>query len=157
MSRAFVREEDTEQQDTLPELKVSPYPNYVTPRGLALIDEKIAELDRVIAGGADEAAAARAARDLRYWTVRRDTAQLRQRAADEDEIGFGARVRFRRDGGQPEVIEIVGEVESDPRHGRLSWVAPLVRAMLGARAGDRVAFSTPQRTSELEILAVERI
>jgi transcription elongation factor GreB len=66
-------------------------------------------------------------------------------------------VRFRRDGGEAEVIEIVGEDESDPSHGRLSWVAPLAKAMLGTRPGDRVEFSTPQKTSELEILGVEPI
>jgi transcription elongation GreA/GreB family factor len=154
MSRAFVREEDTEQHDTLPELKISPYPNYVTRRGHALIEDKVAELERVLADNTDEAASARAARDLRYWTVRRETAQLKERGAEE-EIGFGTRVRFRRDGGAPETVEIVGEDESDPHHGRLSWVAPLAKAMLGTRPGDIVTFTTPQKSSELEILAVE--
>ena len=157
MSRAFVREEDTQQPDVLPELKVSAHPNFVTRRGLQLIDDKVADLTQLLEAGADEATQARLQRDLRYWMSRRETAQRREHRAQDDEVDFGSRVRFRRDEGEPEEIEIVGEDEADPTHRRVSFAAPLARAMIGARVGDVVAFSTPQGSSEVTILAVEAI
>jgi transcription elongation factor GreB len=157
MSRAFVREEDVQQPDALPELKVSDHPNFVTRRGLELIDGRIAELIGLLAQAADEATTARLQRDLRYWTSRRETAQLRERSPDDDEVGFGTRVRFRRDDDEPEEIEIVGEDEADPAHRRLSFAAPLARAMMGARVGEVVTFTTPQRSSEMTILAIEAL
>jgi transcription elongation GreA/GreB family factor len=156
MSRAFVREEDMEQQDVLPELKISPHPNYVTRRGLALIEAKIAELNTRLAGGPDEATTARLERDLRYWAERGATAQLKDRESGE-EAGFGARVTFRRGEGEAETIEIVGEDEADPAHGCIGWVAPLARALTGARTGDVVTLKTPQSEAELYVLKVETI
>ncbi len=42
MSRAFVRE-DGPDTTPLPDLPVSPHPNYVTPRGLAALQARLAE------------------------------------------------------------------------------------------------------------------
>jgi transcription elongation GreA/GreB family factor len=157
MSRAFVREDDLYQADALPELRISEHPNWVTARGLDQIDAKIAELNAILAGDADEATAARAARDLRYWTARKETAEVHARDPQEARVSFASRVRLSRDGHAPETLEIVGEDEADPRHGRLSWVAPLARAMLTRSPGDVVTLKTPQGESEIEILAVESI
>ena len=43
MSRAFVKESD-DQATELPERPQSPYPNMVTPRGLALLRQQEADL-----------------------------------------------------------------------------------------------------------------
>ena len=155
MSRAFVREEDVQQPDILPELKVSAHPNFVTRRGLQLIEQKIGELADALTACSDEATTARLQRDLRYWMSRRETAELREHQCGDDEAGFGTRVTFRRDGGEPQAVEIVGEDEADPAHGRVSFAAPLARALMNVRAGDVVEFKTPQRTSELTILRIE--
>jgi transcription elongation GreA/GreB family factor len=157
MSRAFVREDDLYQADALPELRVSEHANWVTPRGLEQIDAKIAELNGILASDPDEATAARAARDLRYWTTRKDTAEVHQHDPRETRVSFASRVTFSRDGHAAETLEIVGEDEADPKHGRLSWVAPLARAMLNRSPGDVVTLKTPQGQSEIEILAIEAI
>ena len=157
MSRAFVREEDVQQPDVLPELKISEHPNFVTHRGLVLIEAKIAELRTLLAVDQDAATVARLERDLRYWLARGGNAQVKEREHGDKKAGFGARVRFRRDGGKPETIEIVGEDEADPAQGRISWVAPLARAMKGTEAGDSVTLTTPQGEVELTILEVEGI
>ena len=157
MSRAFIREDDLYQPDVLPELRISAHPNWVTRRGLQQIDEKIDALNGILSGEPDEAASARAARDLRYWSARKESAEIHERGSGEALVGFASRVRLRRDGGAPEALEIVGEDEADPKNGRLSWVAPLARAMLTRRAGDVVTFKTPQGEAEIEILSVEDI
>ena len=42
MSRAFVKEPDGDEvADDLPERKISPHPNYVTPRGQQLLQEQL--------------------------------------------------------------------------------------------------------------------
>ena len=45
--------------------------------------------------------------------------------------------------------------EVDPARGRVSWVAPIARALLKARAGDEVTLHTPAGRERLEILDVQ--
>jgi len=78
MSRAFVKDlEDAVEE--LPDRPISPHPNLVTAEGLARIEAEVARLQQEHAAAHaanDRAALARAARDLRYWTARRASAQL---------------------------------------------------------------------------------
>jgi len=46
--------------------------------------------------------------------------------------------------GKRVMYEIVGSLESDPLHGRISHVSPLGAALLGHRPGERVAIQTPR-------------
>src|ERR1700686_1624117 len=57
MSRAFVRESDSDAVDTLPDRPISPHPNFVTQAGVAKIDSRLRELE----GGGSAPLAARAA------------------------------------------------------------------------------------------------
>ena len=92
MSRAFVKDqEDSDSIESLPARPVSPNPNYVTERGLRLMDEEISSLRHAQAEAQrakDRAAIARVSRDLRYWVERRTTAQLIQPPAESDPGGF---------------------------------------------------------------------
>lgn len=139
MSRAFVKENDDEID--LPERPVSPHPNFVTPRGLALIE---AELARLLADYAnaqaesDRSALARASRDLHYWRARRASAQLVKPHDAPDEVAFGATVTIARDDGREQSWQIVGEDEADPAKGSVSYISPLARALMGKRVGDTV-------------------
>ena len=84
MSRAFVKElEDAAEE--LPERPISPHANLVTAEGLAHIEAEVTRLQQDHAAaqaGHDRTALARAARDLRYWTARRATAQLAPAPSD---------------------------------------------------------------------------
>lgn len=137
MSRAFVKE--TDDTPALPDRPVSAHPNYVTERGLAQIE---AELSRYRAALADAQAAqereaiAAAARELRYWTQRRATAEPQPPPEDDDIVRFGSRVTFERDDGRRQTFQIVGEDEADPANGSLSYVSPLAQALLGKSVGD---------------------
>jgi transcription elongation GreA/GreB family factor len=141
MSRAFVKETDGEEPGDLPERRISPHPNLVTTRGLRLIEESLARLESEHAAArsaGDRAAMARAARDLRYWRARRDSARLAP-PPEPGTIGFGARVTFVDPQGHRRTYRLVGEDEADPADGRISWVAPLARALTGRRVGDVAA------------------
>lgn len=146
MSVAFRREGDDEHKEPRFELPIPPGPNLVTARGLALIAARVAALE---AAPDDE----EARRDLRYWRARLATARQAPPPPD-DEAGLGSRVRFRLAGAERS-IDIVGGDEAEPAAGRLASSAPLARALIGAGAGDRVAFGGSE--DAIEVLAVEAI
>ncbi|MCW6531538.1 MULTISPECIES: GreA/GreB family elongation factor [Sphingomonas] len=152
MSVAFRRESDEEHKEPRFELPIPPGPNLVTPRGRALIDARIAELDAAQAEAeADEPRREEIARDLRYWQTRRVTAILAP-APPADEIAFGSRVEFTLN-GEPRTIEIVGDDEADPAAGKIAFSAPLARALIGAGEGDVLPFAG--RDDAIEVIAVE--
>ena len=51
-------------------------------------------------------------------------------------------------------MTIVGIDEADLERGQVSWVSPIARALLKARAGDIVELRTPAGPEVIEILAI---
>ncbi|HVY63637.1 MAG TPA: GreA/GreB family elongation factor [Gammaproteobacteria bacterium] len=141
MSRAFVKESD-DAGEPLPELSVSPHPNFVTPAGHALIEARVTALEaelKAARAGADKALVARIARDLRYWAQRRASARLVPAAtAPVEAVRFGTAVTVRFEDGTQRTFRLVGEDEADPARGLVSWVAPLGKALTGKSVGDEV-------------------
>ncbi|TCP33816.1 GreA/GreB family elongation factor [Sphingomonas sp. BK235] len=150
MSVAFRRESDDEHLEPRFELPIPPGPNLVTARGRVLIDERIAALEAALDAADDEEARKAVARDLRYWKTRRATA-IETAARDDGVVGFGTAVTFTLD-GRERVVTIVGDDEADPAAGLLALSAPLARALLGASAGEWVAFNG--REDVIEVLRV---
>jgi transcription elongation GreA/GreB family factor len=141
MSRAFVKEDDSGGIEPLPDRPISPHPNIVTPQGLALIDRNLADLqERHTAAlkAEDRAAQAAVARDLRYWSARRVSAQIVKPPDTPAVVAFGTAVTIKRDDGRKQTWRIVGEDEADPAHGTLSYVSPVARALMGKQIGDVV-------------------
>ncbi|WP_413061081.1 GreA/GreB family elongation factor [Sphingomonas carotinifaciens] len=138
MSVAFRRESDEEHLEPKFELPIPPGPNLVTPRGLALIRDRVADLERQIAAAPADARDA-LKRDLRYWNTRAATAELAP-PPGSDEAGIGTRVRFRLN-GQSRTLEIVGHDEADPAADRIAFSAPLARALIGAIPGEQLDFA----------------
>jgi transcription elongation GreA/GreB family factor len=151
MSVAFRREGDDEHLEPKFELPIPPGPNRVTPRGLALINAKVTEIEALIATLTDEAAIKSARRDHRYWSTRQSTAELMPRP-DGQTVAFGCTVTLRLN-GKDRTVTLVGDDEADPSAGLLSFTAPLVRAMIGAEAGERVDFAGT--ADALEILTID--
>ncbi len=140
MSRAFVKESDG--TDDLPERPIPPERNLVTRRGLALIEAEIATAREALAqAGAtgDRALSARAARDLRYWTRRRQSAEPVDAPAEGSRtVIFGALVTLEHEDGTVRRLRLVGADEAEPAAGRIAWSAPLARALIGREAGDEI-------------------
>jgi len=44
--------------------------------------------------------------------------------------------------------------EADAEAGRISWVAPVARALLGAKQGDMRRVRTPAGVEEIEVVAI---
>lgn len=151
MSVAFRRESDDEHKEPVFELPIPPGPNLVTPRGLALLEARVAELEAALPPAGPPEVRADAERTLRYWRTRLATAQLAPAPA-AGEAGIGSHVRFRLD-GRERAITIVGGDEAAPAEGRIAFSAPLAAALIGAAAGDRVDFGG--RAEVIEVMGVE--
>ncbi len=155
MSRAFVKEPDGDAfSEDLPERPVSTAPNYVTARGLRLIDEEIDGLRRALAtaqAAGERAELARHSRDLRYWSARRGTAQLVPPPGNADVVSFGCAVTIEREDGTRHTYRIVGEDEADAAQGRISRLSPMASAVSGRAVGDLVTVPN----GEVEILAID--
>lgn len=151
MSVAFRRESDEEHLEPKFERPIPPGPNLVTARGLALMNARVAECEAAIAAGGTEEALAEARRDLRYWSTRVVTA-IPAPIPDGEEVAFGTRVTFRLHGAE-RTIGIVGADEADPAADLVGVSAPLVRALLGAMASERLDFGGS--AGALEVVAIE--
>jgi len=139
MSRAFTREDDNEAIADIGERPVSPYRNLVTERGLALIEAELTRLREEL-GEAERASdrerIALVSRDLRYWTARRETAEVSVPEPDSDVVRFGMTVTLLGEDGKRHVWTIVGEDEADAAKGRISHVSPMAKALFGKGIGD---------------------
>ena len=166
MSRGFVREDDQEEAPFIPPRAPLPpgIPNHVTPRGLRLLQEERAALaqQRSLPYESDYA-------QRRAWSEidgrmellneRLGSARLVEPPDPApDDVRFGAAVTFRflkgPQAGQEHTFHIVGVDEASVKEGRIAFVSPIARALLGKRAGERAALALGATRQELEVLAV---
>ena len=154
MSRAFVKDDDGGMgNEDLPDRLISEHPNLVTPEGLKQIEAALVRFNAAYAEAqkaADRIALQRVARDLRYWTARRGSAEVQPEPARTNVAQFGSTVTITRSDGRQQSWRIVGEDEANPSKGTLSYVAPLAQALMGKRAGDVVVAGQ----GEAEILSI---
>jgi transcription elongation GreA/GreB family factor len=147
----------------LPELPVSTHPNYVTPRGLALLrgrlEKAAARRDALRANEQDaldlrnELAALE--RELRYLHARVASAiEVDLSKQPRERVAFGATVTVDSEEGERR-WQIVGEDEADAEHGLVSYVSPLATALLGARVGDEVRWQRPAGDMTIEVLRID--
>jgi len=160
MSRAFVKEGDG-ALDPLPDLPLSPHPNYVTPRGLASLQSRLRDLQLTLAtlksrpDRLDKLPEAAAERDIRYIEARlRSAIVIDPATLPLTEVAFGLRATVIDDHGYATTYEITGEDEADARLNRIAPHAPLARALIGAQVGDVVLWRKPSGAVELEIQAI---
>jgi transcription elongation factor GreB len=95
-------------------------------------------------------------RRLRFLRRRLDRARVVDpaRPARRDRVFFGATVSYAKEDGAEASVTIVGLDEADASRGRISYAAPVARALLGASVGDLVKLRTPGGLEELEVLAI---
>ncbi len=150
MSKAFTSEETVDAPEVVaPRRPIPPdVTNYVTPRGLQLLRDELVRL---------RAARAEAGR----------IAQLEQRLAcaqpvdpatqPRDEVRFGATVVVRAASGLTRTYQLVGIDEADAANGKIAFVAPLARALLGKRPAQTASVPTPHGDDELEVLSISYV
>ena len=179
MSKAFTKEVDG--ADDADELALPPLPaggkNYITPTGFArlrselleLIDNerpKIVDIVHWAASNGDRSENGdylygkkrlrEIDRRIRFLTKRIEIAEVVDPAvhAGSDQIFFGATVTYVDDESIERTITIMGIDEADSHESQVSWISPVVRALLKARLGDEVQLPTPGGVRNLEVLNV---
>jgi transcription elongation factor GreA len=70
-------------------------------------------------------------------------------------VDIGAKVTIQEDGFPPEMYQVVGPKEADPRNNRISHESPIGRAMLGHSTGDLVTAETPNGSFTFKIVSIE--
>jgi transcription elongation GreA/GreB family factor len=160
MSRAFVKENDLEHAGIdIPERPLSDAPNYVTPRGLRLLNQTINDLEKereaLITKKDDPMVRQKIAvieRDMRYFAARIESAILTNpKEEDPTHVLFGAKVTVEDEEGTSLTFEIVGEDEANIQEGRVSYLSPLAEALLGGAVGDEVVWEKPNGKNYLTI------
>jgi transcription elongation factor GreB len=179
MNKAFTRESDDDEEDEQPAFAAplaAGQKNYITPGGYSRLK---AELDRLVDTERPEVvgivswAASNGDRSengdyiygkkrlreidrrIRFLVKRLDLAEVVDPAARaSDQIFFGATVELAGERGETRRVSIVGIDETDAGRGYISWVSPMARALLKARAGDTVTVVTPAGPEDVEILDV---
>ena len=160
MSRAFIKEPEGDQAETdLPERPQSEHPNYITTDGLQSMKLAVEALrkERDQLKKEDDLSAKNRIKtveaELRYLEKRLQCAipvDVSKQASEE--IRFGATVKLIDEIGQEYRFTIVGEDEAEPDQGRISWVSPLARELVGKKVSDVVIWERPVGNLELEIL-----
>jgi len=165
MSKAFTKD-DAASSEPIVLIARAPLPentpNYVSARGLSLLQRELAELEierKELTGEAEDAERRRASTLLSAraaeLSARIATAVVVAAPESRYEVRFGACVRTLAADGSTRSYRIVGVDEADAAHGRVAFVAPLARALFGKRVGDVVTVRTPRGDEELEISAID--
>jgi transcription elongation factor GreB len=166
VSKGFTKDDATDEPLVVPSRAPLPEgtPNYVTPRGLALLQTELAELAgqraRAQARAADDPDAVRDAAVLATRVgeleVRIGTAEpVDPKTQPHDVVRFGALVTVLTGGGETRHFRVVGVDEANADEGRLAFTSPIAKALLGKRAGEVATMRTPRGEEELEVTAID--
>lgn len=151
-------------------------PNYITPTGLKKIQDELhqllhverPEVVRVVswaAGNGDRSENAdyqygkRRLREIdrrvHFLTTRLDHIEVIDPSqVVSDVVQFGATITIVDEEGKKSTYQIVGADEIDTAGGRISWMSPMAKALLGKRVGDTAIVKRPAGEREVEILAI---
>ncbi len=177
MSKAFTKEADDEEELELPQQLPVGLKNYITPAGYQRLRDELDQLwkvERPVLVNTITWAASNGDRSengdyiygkkrlreidrrIRFLSKRMDNAVVVDPAqrVDCDQAFFGATVTVCGQGGVERTYSIVGVDEADAGRGLISWVSPLARALLKARAADVVTLHIPGGVEELEVVDV---
>ena len=179
MSKAFTKESDDADDE---ELQLSALPpggkNYITPPGyqrlrdelLQLIDVDRPQVVEVVHWAASNGDRSENGdylygkkrlreidRRIRFLTRRLEIAVVTEPSLHHgnDQVFFGATVRYVDDLDEERTVTIVGIDEADSSAGQVSWVSPIARTLLKARVGDVLRLPMPERVAEIEVLDVQ--
>jgi transcription elongation factor GreB len=169
MARAFTKESDNESvDDPLPEpveVLAPGAPNYITPDGASRMRARLGDLNthrtklvQALTGDADPAEKKKLRdldRRIRYLDDRIARLEIvAPRQGTLERVVFGAWVAVCGEDGAERAIQICGVDEADPDKGRVSWISPLAKALIGREVGDDVMLELPTGSTTLEIVGI---
>lgn len=164
MSRGFVKEGDQEEVPILTPRAYLPdgVTNYVTQVGMnELLDEKqslIDELENLDNANENERriASNHINAKLQLLNERILTAEVIElRKQSPDEVWFGATVTLKTDNEtELQKYQIVGVDEADVSKGKISFVSPIAKTLLGREVGDKATLKLASGNRIFEIVEI---
>jgi transcription elongation factor GreB len=161
MSRGFVKESDQEELPLIPERAPLPagITNYVTPAGLAALEEERnrLEAEKAALPTDDEAEHRRATTviDGKLGPLQKRIVTARVISPEDQpaaEVRFGARVKLRFQGtGKTREFQIVGVDEANVKAGKIAFTAPLAKAITGLWVNEVAEFRMGGELRRLEV------
>lgn len=164
MSRAFTKEDQAQAPLVVPRAPLPEgVPNYVTSSGFEALRKERAALESERARLLTAAPEGELAGEVAAYGERLASLDFRIRSAvvvdprecPSDQVRFSAEVSLISESGEKRRYRLVGVDEADAASGRIAFVAPLARALLGKRVGDRVTVRTSRGEEELEVERIE--
>tara|TARA_R100001369_G_scaffold92101_3_gene135494 strand:+ start:1526 stop:2029 length:504 start_codon:yes stop_codon:yes gene_type:complete len=165
MSRGFVREGDQEEPPMIPPRAALPegVVNYVTPNGMEqLVQEREklqAEIKKLTITDERERRRTLAVIEgkLKLLNERIHSARvLSPKDQAKDEVRFGATVSLQNSNNKTkQQFTIVGVDEADVIKSKIAFVAPIARAVTGAKIGEEVDFKLGNEIRVLKILDIQ--
>lgn len=151
--------------------------NYITPEGLAALQDELRQLSRVerpkvvevvswAAGNGDRSENGdylygkkrlrEIDRRIRFLVKRMEIAEVvdPRRQKNRDRVFFGATVTYADSAGAERTIRIVGVDEASLERGEVSWISPVARALMKAQEGDVVRIRTPAGLESIEVVEI---
>lgn len=153
------------------------FKNYVTPKGLSLLQDEYRELRynerpkivEVVSWAAkngdrsengDYIYGKRRLREidrrLRYLTKQLETAVVVDPKQQQSltQVFFGATVTYQKSDGLNITVKLVGIDEADLTNDKISWTSPIAKALMKSSVGDIIKFKTPNGLEKIEVLAI---
>lgn len=145
--------------------------NYITPDGLELLRSELKRLNqerpevvKTVAWAAsngdrsengDYIYGKRRLREIdrriRFLLKRIEGAEVVAPRKSDGIVRFGCTVELEYEDGGRKTFQIVGEDETDPGRGKISWKSPIAKALLNQKQGDAVTLRTPSGEQEVSI------
>ncbi len=178
MSKAFTKETDGADDDLdEPETLPAGVKNYMTPLGFTTLQNELRQLQREerpkvvevvswAAGNGDRSENGdyiygkkrlrEIDRRIRYLTKRLESAEVVDVAQQKnrDQVFFGATVTYALDDGSEHTVTLVGIDEADLAAHKISWISPMAKALMKARAGDVIELRAPSGPKTIEVMAI---
>ena len=136
-------------------------PNYVTARGLSLLRQESealglerAHVESALDGEQRTSALSLLAQRRAALDARLGCAILVVPQSSCQEVRFGTTVVVCGEDGQEREFQLVGVDEAEPAQGRIAFVSPVARALLGRQAGEVTTVRTPRGDEVLEVISV---
>jgi len=89
---------------------------------------------------------------VEHWIATAEVIDISKQTGDR--VVFGATVRLEAGSGEQVTYRIVGEIEADLKHGKISVTSPIARALIGRSEGDTVVVRSPGGEKEYEVKGV---
>ncbi len=84
----------------------------------------------------------------------RDAVIIPGHTTPSETVTLGSQVEVKDDGGKTMKYTIVGSLEADPAHGRISNASPVGQALLGKRVGENAEVQAPSGIQKFTVVKI---